>query len=223
MKTIILNHKMNLYYNELDTYINEINQIDKNLIIAPSNIYLLEFIKNTNHQIASQDICYIEKDNNTGKVSWSQIKSLGIKYSIIGHSEKNDDIDKVNIKIKTCLDNQITPILCFSNETPEDDITITLNSIKTDNISNIIFAYEPKFNIGSNEIDLEYINKQIDIIYNYLLNKYNQDPVLVYGGGINQNNINKIYQNDKLSGILIGSKSSNIKELKKLLLNINEK
>ena len=78
MKMIILNHKMNLYYNELDDYINKINKIDKSLIIAPSNIYLTEFIKKCHHKISSQDVCYIEDGNYTGKVSWSQIKSLGI-------------------------------------------------------------------------------------------------------------------------------------------------
>lgn len=223
MKKIILNHKMNLYYNELGTYLEEINKIDKNLIIAPSNIYLLEFLNKTKHQIASQDICYIEKDNNTGKVSWSQIKSLGIKYTIIGHSEKNDDIEKINIKINTCIDNQITPILCFSNESQEENITNILDKIKVNNIENIIFAYEPKFNIGSSNIDIEYIKKELTIIYNYLKKKYNQNPTIVYGGGINKDNINDIYHIENLDGILIGSKSSNIEELKKILLNISEK
>ena len=223
MKKIILNHKMNLYYNELENYLEYINKIDKSLIIAPSNIYLLEFLKNTKHQIASQDICYVEKDNNTGKVSWSQIKSLGIKYTIIGHSEKNDDIEKINTKIKTCLDNEIIPIICFSNEYQDEDVTNTLDKIKVTNIENIIFAYEPKFNIGSSDIDIEYITKQLNIIYNYLKEKYNKKPTIVYGGGINQDNINEIYNIDIIEGILIGSKSSNIEELNKLLMNINEK
>ena len=82
---------MNLYYNQIDEYIERINKINKNLIIAPSNIYLLEFLNKCHHQVSSQDICYLEEGNHTGKVSWSQVKSLGIKYSLIGHSEKNDD------------------------------------------------------------------------------------------------------------------------------------
>ena len=42
---IILNHKMNLLYKELNEYIKRTNKIKKDIIIAPSNIYLLEFIK----------------------------------------------------------------------------------------------------------------------------------------------------------------------------------
>ena len=57
---IILNHKMNLLYKELNEYIKRTNKIKKDIIIAPSNIYLLEFIKLSKHQISSQDVCYID-------------------------------------------------------------------------------------------------------------------------------------------------------------------
>ena len=97
MKTIVLNHKMNLYYNELNEYITRINNFPNTLIIAPSNSYLIEFKNKCKHQISSQDICYIEEGNYTSKVSWRQIKSIGINYSIIGHSEKDEDINKTNL------------------------------------------------------------------------------------------------------------------------------
>ena len=223
MKYIILNHKMNLYYEELSNYINEINKIDKNIIIAPSSIYLLEFLNKTHHKVSSQDICYIDEGNYTGKVSWKQVKHLGIKYSLIGHSEKHDDINKISSKLKVCLENEITPILCFGNIKKEDDVISILNNINITNIDKIIFAYEPKFNISNKNIDINYIKNQIDKIYTYLSNKYNYKPCIVYGGGINKNNIKEIYNLDKLQGILIGSISSNIEELKKLLIKIDEK
>lgn len=223
MKYIVLNHKMNLYYEELLDYIAKINKIDKNIIIAPSSIYLLEFLKNTHHKISSQDICYIDEGNYTGKVSWKQVKHLGIKYSLIGHSEKHDDVDKVNAKLKVCLENKITPILCFGNKTKQDNIIDILNKIKIDNIDKIILAYEPTFNISNNNIDIEYIKEQINKIYDYLINKYHKEPNIIYGGGITEENINEIYNIDKLKGILIGSLSSDINKITKLLLKINEK
>ena len=222
MKYIILNHKMNLYYEEVNHYIKEINKIEKNIIIAPSSIYLLEFIKNTKHKISSQDICYIDEGNYTGKVSWKQIKHLGIKYSLIGHSEKHDDIKKVNAKLKVCLEHKITPILCIGNNKKEDIIDI-INKINIKDISKIIFAYEPIYNIGKKNIDIKQIEKEIEKIYNYLKEKYKEEPNIAYGDGINENNINEIYNIKYLKGILIGSISSNITKLKKLLLNINEK
>lgn len=222
MKTIVLNHKMNLYYQELDNYLKNINKIENNLIIAPSNIYLIEFLKKTNHQIASQDVCYVESGNYTGKVSWRQIKSLGIKYSIIGHSEKKDDIKEINDKVNICIDNEITPILCFSNE-PNESIIEVLDRFKIIHPDKVIYAYEPIDNIGSNNINVNNISQEINLIYNYLTNKLKQRPNLLYGGGINENNIDEIYHLEKLNGILLGSKSSNIEVVKNLLMKINEK
>lgn len=222
MKLIVLNHKMNLYYHELDEYIEKSNCLKHNLIIAPSNIYLIEFIKKSQHKISSQDICYIEEGNYTGKVSWHQIKSLGVKYSIIGHSEKNESIEKTNIKLRTCLKHGITPIVCFGNEIKEENIEKILEKLSLESIIDIIFAYEPIFNISQDNIDIEYITKQIDIIYNYFLKKYNQKPTIIYGGGINKHNIKEIYNLDKLDGLLLGSISSDINELSEFLKEIDE-
>lgn len=222
MKIIVLNHKMNLYYEELNEYINRVNNLKYNLVIAPSNIYLLEFIHKCNHKISSQDICYIEEGNYTSKVSWHQMKSIGIKYSIIGHSEKFEDINKTNIKLRTCIEHDITPILCFGNNL--NPITL-LNKLTNDieSINNIIFAYEPVDNINKSNINIDEIKENIKNIYNYLLNKYHTVPTLLYGGGINKDNINDIYNIEELQGILIGSISSNIVELENILIRINEK
>lgn len=222
MKIIILNHKMNLYYEELSNYIERINNLERNIIIAPSNIYLLEFIKKCKHKISSQDICYIEEGNYTSKVSWHQMKSIGIKYSIIGHSEKFEDINKTNLKLKACLENNIKPILCFGSN--ENEITLIDTLTKDiESIDNIIFAYEPEYNINKENININEIKQNIKKIYQHLTNKYQTKPTLLYGGGINEHNINDIYNIEELQGILIGSISSNIDELENLLLRINEK
>lgn len=213
---------MNLYYEELNDYITRINKLSYNLIISPSNIYLLEFIKKCKHQISSQDICYVEEGNYTSKVSWSQIKSIGVKYSIIGHSEKNENPIKTNLKLKTCLENNIKPILCFGSNID----TLSLIDKLTENIlsiNNIIFAYEPTNNINQKNINIEEIKKEINLIYNYLFEKYHVKPTLLYGGGITKNNINEIYHIEKIQGILIGSISANIEELEKILSRIEEK
>ena len=222
MKLIILNHKMNLYYEDVDNYIDKVNQITHPLIIAPTSIYLTEFIHKCHHITASQDICYAEDGNHTGKVSWKQIKHLGIMYSLIGHSEKHDDINKINTKLKVCLENDITPILCFGNNSIDENPIDILEKLDITFIDKIIFAYEPIFNIGSENISLTYIRKQIDDIYHYLYEKYHREPVIIYGGGINNINIKEIYHIDKLKGILIGGISSNADEITKLIMNISK-
>ena len=222
MKTIVLNHKMNLYYENLDDYINRINKLSQNLIIAPSNIYLLEFKSKCKHRISSQDICYIEEGNYTSKVSWHQIKSIGINYTIIGHSEKFEDIHKTNLKLKACIDNNITPILCFGlNDNYLELLDKLIEGISS--IKDIIFAYEPINNINDNNINIDKIKNEINLIHNYLFKKYKTKPTLLYGGGINKENINKIYNIEELEGILIGSISSDIEEVEKILVKVNEK
>lgn len=222
MKIIVLNHKMNLYYEKINEYINRVNSINNNLIIAPSNIYLLEFINKCKHKIASQDICYIEEGNYTSKVSWHQMKSIGINYSIIGHSEKNEEISKINLKLNACLENNIKPILCFGEkENTIIELEKLTNNIKT--IKDIIFAYEPIDNINNQNIKVDEIKKELIKIYNYLLNKYQTKPTLLYGGGINKYNIKEIYALEEIQGILIGSISSNIEEVENMLIRISEK
>lgn len=217
-KIIVLNHKMNLYYEELYEYIDRINKLEHNLIIAPSNIYLLEFKNKCKHHISSQDICYIEEGNYTSKVSWHQIKSIGINYSIIGHSEKDENLDKTNVKLKICLKHNIKPILCFGNEQESIELLEKL-LIDIPNIENIFFAYEPM----NKSIDINKLTKEINLIYNYLFNKYQTKPTLLYGGGINNYNINEMYDIEHLQGILIGSISSDIDEIEKILNNVSEK
>lgn len=222
MKIIVLNHKMNLYYEKINEYINRVNSINNNLIIAPSNIYLLEFINKCKHKIASQDICYIEEGNYTSKVSWHQMKSIGINYSIIGHSEKNEEISKINLKLNACLENNIKPILCFGEkENTIIELEKLTNNIKT--IKDIIFAYEPIDNINNQNIKVDEIKQELIKIYNYLLNKYQTKPTLLYGGGINKYNIKEIYALEEIQGILIGSISSNIEEVENMLIRISEK
>lgn len=212
---------MNLYYEKLNEYINRINKLNNNLIIAPSNIYLLEFLNKCKHKISSQDICYVEEGNYTSKVSWHQMKSIGIKYSIIGHSEKNENIEKTNLKLKICLENNIIPIVCFDNYKSKESLDILTNDIKS--IDNIIFAYEPTKNINKNNINIEEIKNEINKIYIYLFNKYKIKPTILYGGGINESNIKDIYNIEKIQGILIGSISSNIEKIENILIKINEK
>lgn len=222
-KLIILNHKMTLNYNELDNYITSINKLNYNLIIAPSNIYLIPFVNKCKHKIASQDICYLENGNNTGKVSANQIKSLNIKYSIVGHNEKDTDLEKINLKLKKCLNNNITPILCIS----ENDRNITtINTVleillkDIDDISNIIFAYEPVYLIDKDEtINIKDITMRINHIYDWLYNRYRIVPFIVYGGSV-RNNIKEMLEIKNIKGVMIGKISSNIKEITKILSNI---
>lgn len=225
-KLIILNHKMNLEYDEVLPYINKINELDtsNNLIISPSNIYLTDFINYCNWGISSQNVSEKLDGNYTGEVSTLQLKSLGIEYSIIGHYERkkyfHETNEIINKKLNACIDSNISPILCFGETGNLDDAKESLDELLKGitNIDFIIFAYEP-LKIKDDET-ISNIQKQIKEIYNYLYEKYNTKPNLVYGGGISKKDINELLEIDELNGIMIGKISSNIEKISKIIKEI---
>ena len=70
-KLIVLNHKMNLEYDEVVSYINKLNEVNttNNIIVCPSNIYLSDFINYSNWGVGAQDISEFSNGNYTGEVS----------------------------------------------------------------------------------------------------------------------------------------------------------
>ena len=225
-KLIVLNHKMNLEYDQVIPYINTLNQIqtDNNVIVCPSNIYLSDFINYSNWGVGSQNVSSELDGNYTGEVSTLQLKSLGIEYSIIGHYERKKYFKETNLdinkKLNACLDSNISPILCFGESGNVDDSIDALEELLMgiSNIDFIIFAYEP-LKVSKQE-EMSDIEEQIKIIYNYLQDKYNSHPNLIYGGGVSQKDINALLEIPEINGIMIGKISSSIDKVEKIIKGI---
>lgn len=213
-------------YDDVYPYINEINKLDtdNNIIVCPSNIYLSLFINHCNWGVGAQNVYEKMDGNYTGEVSSLQLKSLGVEYSIVGHYERkkyfHETLPGVKRKLEACLDSNISPILCFGENGKDKDILHDLD-ILLEGISNIdfiIFAYEPL--MVDDKKDIEEIQEQVDMIYNYLYDKYHSRPNIVYGGGVVQKDIKELLKSDKLNGLLIGKISANIDKVKKIVKNI---
>jgi len=226
-KLIVLNHKMNLEYNEVYPYIERINKINtnNNLVVCPSNIYLSDFINYCNWGVGSQDVFHKENGNYTGEVSTLQLKSMGVEYSIVGHYERKkyqkETNEIINKKLIACLETNIIPILCFGET---GNIEETLKDLKEllkgiEKIDFIIFAYEP-LKVDSN-LNIDTIYEHIEIIYNYLFDLYESHPNIIYGGGVTKKDINKLFKLDKLNGLLIGKASSDIDKMEKIIKDID--
>lgn len=225
-KLIVLNHKMNLEYDEVVPYINKLNEVNtsNNIIVCPSNIYLSDFINYSNWGVGAQNISEYNNGNYTGEVSSLQLKSLGVEYSIVGHYERkkyfHETSKSINKKLIECLNSNISPILCFGEtgnvEDALDDLEVLLKDI--DNIDFIIFAYEP---LKVSEESISDIEIQIKEIYNYLKDKYNSNPNIIYGGGVSQKDINALLEINELNGIMIGKISANIDKIEKIIKSIN--
>lgn len=218
-KLLVLNHKMNLEYDQVGEYIEKINNIDtdNNLVICPSNIYLGDFVNYCNWGIGAQNVFYKSDGNYTGEVSVLQLKSLGVEYSIIGHYERkkyHGETNKIiNKKVIACLEANIIPILCFGEDGNIDNALLELKELLNGiaNINFIIFAYEPL--IVDTNLSLDEIEENVNIIYNYLNELYGSIPNVIYGGGVSKKDINSLLELDKLSGLLIGKTSSEIDKI----------
>lgn len=228
-KLIILNHKMSLMYDEVYSYIDSLNSLNTNhdIIICPSNIYLEAFMNNSDFAVGAQNMNCASEENHTGEISSLQLKSLGIEYVMIGHHERvkefNETPSIINSKLITALESGIAPILCFGEDIDDDYKEILpkkLDAYLKDvlRIEFIIFAYEPIYACNSGITPTkEKLTEIVEFIEKYLENKYKTKPNIVYGGSVTSSNVEDILGVDILKGILVGSTSSNIKEVTKII------
>lgn len=222
-KLIVGNIKMNMQFGEISNYLNYFKNIKSdNVVICPSYIYVPYFL-NYDFSVGSQNVCAYEDGGYTGEVSAKQLASIGVKYTIIGHSERriklNESDIEINKKIKNSLDSKLKVILCIG-ETLEENKLLKKESVLKKQIrnalfdikdlSNVIIAYEPVWSIGTNKIptsnELIYT---ITYIKQLVSEMYKKDIKVIYGGSINEKNIMNLKNVNELDGFLIGSASIN--------------
>lgn len=230
--TIIANWKMNPNFNEAIALAKEIEKIKHghNFLLATPSAYLAYFKNNFNFNISAQDVSiFNEFGAYTGETSADLIKSFGINYSIIGHSERRSLMFETNKivrkKIENCINANITPIVCVGetlesrqNNTFKELLLEQINSIP-ENAGNIILAYEPFWAIGSGIIPTIDEIKQVTefIKTNDKVSIVAKNAQLVYGGSVSCKNFNQIIDIPEINGVLIGSASLKIDELKTIL------
>ena len=235
MKLVIGNFKMNLTSEEVNEYIEFFK--DKkynNVIYGPSSIYLEKFVQ-SGLVVIAQDVAFASMGAYTGDVSAKQLKSLGVKYSIIGHSERrmyhNDD-KYVNDKLKQLLEEGLIPILCIGETKEQRDKGITkkilvkelnqaFKDIETSKLDSLIIAYEPIWSIGTGVIPTnDDINETITAIKDYIKKKYSLNNKVLYGGSVSNKNINELEKVKVIDGYLVGGCSIKKTDFEELINNV---
>ncbi len=218
-KIIALNHKMNLNYGDLKSYINGLKKLDLEVIVFPTAIYAKMFI-DSGFKTGLQNVYYHKWGAYTGEISPKQAASIGISYVLIGHSERRDKFhetdEDINNKIRCALMEGLKVILCVGEEANEDYKVVLKKQIHNaleDIQDEIMIAYEPKWAIGSQIIPS---NKRIKETINYIKSLFDYDVKVLYGGSVSGENIKTLNEVNVVSGYLIGGGSTNINELKKI-------
>ena len=235
MKKLYLNQKTYLNKNSLYEYILDMRDYFNktgDIVVIPSMCYL-SILSKENVILGSQNIAEYSTNNQTGEVTGDQLNSLGVEYTLVGHSERRtnnyESNQIINNKIRSALSSKILPILCVGENKieKENDQTFEiikkelLEAIKDVNINKIIVAYEPVWSIGTGKLPtVEEINKVVQFIKGMLKEKEIFSEV-IYGGSVNSSNINELKKTN-VDGFLLGSASSNSEELKKIIEIINK-
>lgn len=221
-KIVVGNMKMNLTAEEVSQYLKQINNKigSKRVVICPSNLYVPYFVGH-DYLVGLQNIYYHESGAYTGEVSPVQAASMGISLVILGHSERREyfkETDRlINSKIKDAIKANLKVVLCVGETKEERDMMRTdkvlkkeligaLKDLDADMLKNVIIAYEPIWAIGTGTVpSKKEIEKTIDyikgIVYQEFL--YENIPVL-YGGSVNEKNIESLNQISNVSGFLVG-------------------
>lgn len=231
---IVLNNKCNLTKKEFISYQNELENIDLNsnkLVLCPSSPYLSLYNLN-NISLGAQNVSKEEMGAFTGEVSSSQLKSLNVQYTIIGHSERrnklNETNDEINLKIKLLLKDNIIPILCLgesleeklnnkTKEVIEQELLEGLKDLTEEETNKLIIAYEPIWAIGTGKIPtVEEIDYVLNIIKTHLPNN-----TLLYGGSANTDNIVVLNKSHLINGYLLGGLSLKTVSLQEFIYKMN--
>ena len=206
------------------------NYKNAKIIYCPPYTLLNNFViktRKTNLDVGAQN-CHYEINTGpfTGSISSTMIKKLGANYVIIGHSENRADGETnnlINKKIHSAIINNLNVVFCIgenlfeknskkTNNVLKKQIDLGLKKIK--NIDKIIFAYEPVWSIGTGKVlTNKELTKQVINIKKIIKNKFkNQKTKIIYGGSVNNQNINNLKQIKEINGFLIGGASQNSKK-----------
>lgn len=236
-KIIIGNMKMYMNINEVKQYLLEINnKIPDNVIICPTSIYIPYFLEKK-YKVAIQNVYFEDNGAYTGEISIEQVKNIGINYVIIGHSERREyfqetDYD-INKKVIKCLENNLNTIICIGEKIDEknknatnyilrEQLEIALNNVISKYQDNIIIAYEPRWAIGTGLIpNNTEIDNTITYIKDFIFNKYKMNIKVVYGGSVNDNNIESLNKIENIDGFMIGGACTNSKKFLKIIEIVN--
>ena len=238
MKKTILAANWKMYLNESESvdFIKKMNQEEdsfsnSSVIVFPSHTCINQVQKNltsNNIKVGMQDCDIHTSGAYTGSVSINSITT--VDYCIVGHSERrliyNDSDSIVQNKLQTIFNHNVSAILCVGETKEEKDNNQTHNVIDKqlsilpeDLKNNLIIAYEPVWSIGSGDLPSnEYIEEVLSYIKNKLKSLYSdeiaEEVILLYGGSVDEDSVNRLLKVKLIDGFLIGSASANFEAFK---------
>ena len=199
--------------------------------------YAWHTTEGTNIHLGAQNMHWEENGAYTGEVSGQMLKSIGVEYVIIGHSERRayfaETDETVNKKIKAAFANDLKPIVCVgetleqreAGQTEEiitKQVELALEGLTNEQVKNTIIAYEPIWAIGTGKTATsEDANNSVKAIRNKIATIYGKevaDEVIIqYGGSVKSSNAKELFETSDIDGALVGGASLKVEEFSKIV------
>ena len=242
-KLIAGNWKMNMTPSQAVKLVNELKpHVDNKdvdvLFCVPAIdiIPVINEVKDTDIEVGAENVFYEEKGAYTGELSPEMLVDAGVKYVIIGHSERreyfNETDETVNLKIKAALTHDLKPIVCVGETLEQREAGITkefvtgqvrnaLKEITEDELKKIIIAYEPIWAIGTgktaskedaNEV-CKWIREELRALYGDVADEI----IIQYGGSVKSSNAKDLFEMSDIDGGLVGGASLEPEEFSKIV------
>ena len=187
----------------------------------------LEAAKGSKIQIGAENMYYEEKGAYTGEIAPDMLTDVGVKYVIIGHSERREYFaetdETVNKKVLKALEHGITPIICCGESLTQREQGITIDWIRqqikiafqnvtADQAKTTVIAYEPIWAIGTGKTATSDQAQEVcGAIRACIAEVYDQataDTIRIqYGGSVNAANAAELFAKPDIDGGLVGGAS----------------
>lgn len=168
-------------------------------------------------QVGAQNVHWEENGAFTGEISATMLTEIGVRYVVVGHSERRqlfgETNETVNFRLRAAQKAGLTPILCVGETKQQRDAGITEDVIFEQlskglagvDQSNLVIAYEPIWAIGTGDTCASSdANKVCGAIRSKL---HNKDVSIQYGGSVKPDNIDEIMAQPEIDGALVGGAS----------------
>lgn len=233
-KIIIGNWKMNLNMQEASLYLHKLSEMipaqrTVDVVLAPTMLTLQSLSLQVNRRqfkLAAQNSYWRDSGAYTGEVPAAHLRGV-VDYVIVGHSERRYSFmesDKdVRAKMQAAVRNNLQPILCVGETAAEkahgetkdaihDQLIGGLANLTSDELSEIVIAYEPVWAVGTGDnatpADVKeavrVIRRQVSQLFGAKISK---EVRVIYGGSVSVNSAGSYLAIDGVDGLLIGNAS----------------
>ncbi|WP_313184318.1 triose-phosphate isomerase [Lacrimispora sp.] len=233
-KIIAGNWKMNMTPTEAVELVNTLKPLVANdevdvifCVPAIDIIPAIEAAKGTNIHIGAENMYYEDKGAYTGEISPAMLKDAGVKYVVIGHSERREYFaesdETVNKKVLKAFEYGITPIVCCGETLTQREQGITLDwirqqikiaflNIPAENAANAVIAYEPIWAIGTGKVaTTEQAQEVCGAIRECIAEIYDEATAeairIQYGGSVSAASAPELFAQPDIDGGLVGGAS----------------